>query len=198
MRSIRVLKIFRIVTISLIILFLLSCACLFILLKCCNLSYYVILSGSMQPEIMVDDLVVSKNLSENEVYDDLNEGDIATYFDGKDYITHRVYEKGFDESKGMAMFVFKGDNNNTIDRNTVMANQIRGKYLFSIRNGSGIFGFINSIYGLITLVSILVLLFMIDNTLVYVMNMKILKLKNSSEDENSKNVSEKSDTYKKE
>jgi signal peptidase I len=187
MKTIKALKIVRVIIYSLIVLFLICSVALFILLKCCNLSYYIILSGSMKPDIQVDDLVVAQNLNETEVYDTLNAGDIATYFDTErdNYITHRIYEKSRDKDTGEGLFIFKGDNNNTIDKNAVKTNQIRSKYLFVIPNGSYIFDFINSYYGLIFLAAILLTLFMLDSTIVYAINLKIQKM---NEQETVKNL----------
>jgi len=190
MKGVIILKIGRVIVYILQIVFLLLCIGLFILLKCCNLSYYVILSGSMRPEINIDDLVVSQNLNERDVYDALNVGDIATYFDGKDYITHRVYEKEIDSKTGLGAFVFKGDSNNTIDRNTVYSTQIKSKYLMKIDRGAYYFEFINSIYGIISLVTILMILFLIDNTLVYSINLKIKGSNKEQEDGSENNVSD--------
>ena len=144
---IKVLKISRIFILVIICLYLVCCFAGSYLLRFSNLSFYVIQSGSMQPEINIDDVVVAQKLDETEVYSVLKEGDIATYFDGSAYVTHRVYEKTVNEN-GENVFIFKGDNNNTIDRYSVKPEQIRGKQIFIIPDGEWIFEFLNSIYGI--------------------------------------------------
>ena len=47
---------------------------------------YVIISGSMRPEIEIGDIVVAKNVSE----DELNVGDIICFRQGQSVITHRI------------------------------------------------------------------------------------------------------------
>ena len=190
LRVIRTLKIFRIITMILIGLYITTCATVFILLRLTNLSYYVIISGSMKPEINIDDVVVSRNLTETEVAQSLEVGDIATYFDGSSYVTHRVYDKSTDKETNETVFVFKGDNNNTVDRLRIRSNQIRGKQIYTLSNAAWIFEYINSIYGTISLISVLALLFVIENTLTYAINLKLqaLQQKNNGETDLSDNL----------
>lgn len=182
MRVVKALKVIRAVTYFIIGLYLVLCFVGFFLLRLSNLSYYVILSGSMQPGINIDDVVVSRNLNETEVNASVDVGDVATYFDGKSYVTHRVYDKTTDKNTGETVYIFKGDNNNTIDRYSVKAGQIKGKQVYNLKNGAGLFEFLNSIYGVVTLVSILLLLFMVENTLAYAINYKLSKLKSPNTD----------------
>lgn len=182
MRVVKALKIFRAITWIIIVLYLLMCFAGFVLVKMSNLSYYVILSGSMQPEINVDDVVVSQNLDETEVDQKVSIGDVATYYDGKSYVTHRVYDKTSSQD-GETVYIFKGDNNNTIDRYSVKATQIRGKQVYTLKNFAGIFEFLNSIYGMIALISVLLLLFMVENTLAYAINYQHEKLQSKTDGE---------------
>lgn len=182
MRVVKALKIIRAVTYFIIGLYLVLCFVGFFLLRLSNLAYYVILSGSMQPSINIDDVVVSRNLNETEVNTSVDVGDVATYFDGKSYVTHRVYDKTTDKNTGETVYIFKGDNNNTIDRYSVKAGQIKGKQVYNLKNGAGLFEFLNSIYGVVTLVSILLLLFMVENTLAYAINYKLSKLQSQNTD----------------
>ena len=182
MRVVKALKIIRAVTYFIIGLYLVLCFVGFFLLRLSNLSYYVILSGSMQPSINIDDVVVSRKLNETEVNASVDVGDVATYFDGKSYVTHRVYDKTTDKNTGETVYIFKGDNNNTIDRYSVKASQIKGKQVYNLKNGAGLFEFLNSIYGIVTLVSILLLLFMVENTLAYAINYKLSKLQSQNTD----------------
>lgn len=180
MRVVRVLKIGRIVLWVIIVLYLILCLAGFYLLRLSGLNYYVILSGSMQPEINVDDVVVSRSLNETEVNSAVNVGDEATYFDGSSYVTHRVYDKTTDKD-GNTVFIFKGDNNNTIDRYSVKASQIRGKQVYILRDFAWMFDFLNSFYGVAAMISILLLLFMTENTLAYAVSYKQSRLESSGQ-----------------
>lgn len=84
---------------------------------------YVIVSGSMQPEIQIGDLVIVKEASDNE----LQVGDIISYKDGQSIITHRISEKI--EEMGRVEYRTKGDNNNTDDGKMIKTNLIEGKVI---------------------------------------------------------------------
>ena len=74
----------------------------------------VVLSGSMEPELSVGDLLI---IAERENYD---VGDIVVYQDAGMLITHRIISVEDDE------IVTKGDANNTQDR-PISREQIKGK-----------------------------------------------------------------------
>lgn len=79
--------------------------------------FLVVVSGSMEPEIEIDELVIIK---EQESY---NIGDIITY-DFKDYlITHRIID--IQDSN----ITTKGDSNNKSDV-SIESNQIEGKVIY--------------------------------------------------------------------
>lgn len=85
-------------------------------------SVFEIASGSMEPVLNVDDLIVVKKSN------DIKVGDIVTYIDGKDFITHRVI------SVNGIHITTKGDANNSEDVN-VNINNIIGKVVFDIPKG---------------------------------------------------------------
>ena len=87
---------------------------------------YVIISGSMRPEIEIGDIVVAKNVSE----DELNVGDIICFRQGQSVITHRI--SGIVEENGKKRYKTKGDNNNTEDSDTTTINLIEGKVVKKI------------------------------------------------------------------
>lgn len=78
-------------------------------------SWAVVVSGSMSPEIEVDDLVV---IHEQEEY---TVGEIISYKSGQSLVTHRIVGQD-----GQA-FQTKGDFNNTVDMNPVSKDNIVGK-----------------------------------------------------------------------
>lgn len=185
MRVVRYMTVSRIILWVITGVYLILCFVGFYLLRFARLDYYVILSGSMKPEININDVVVSKSLNEAEVNSAVNVGDIATYFDGKSYITHRVYDKTTDKD-GNAVFIYKGDNNNTIDRYSIKASQIRGKTVYILKDFAWMFSFLNSPYGVTALISILLLLFMTENTLAYAIRYQ--QYKNKSEQNEKQTV----------
>ena len=86
-------------------------------------SAFIITSGSMEPTIKVDDLIIVK---EQTTY---NEQDIITYKNEKgSMITHRIMKIESDQE-----IYTKGDNNNTPD-DPITLLQIQGKMLFQIKN----------------------------------------------------------------
>lgn len=93
---------------------------------------YVVLTGSMLPEIQVKDVVVTKKVDA----DTLKTGDIITFassdsrFTGT-IITHRILKKNQD-SDGNITFQTKGDNNNVADSALVQPNNIYGKVILKI------------------------------------------------------------------
>ena len=93
---------------------------------------YVVLTGSMLPEIQVKDVVVTKKVEA----DTLKVGDIITFassdsrFAGT-IITHRILKKNQDVN-GNITFQTKGDNNNVADSALVQPNNIYGKVILKI------------------------------------------------------------------
>lgn len=83
--------------------------------------YLVIKSGSMQPTLNINDIVIIKKKS------NYNIGDIITFSRNNQYfVTHRIQ---YIENNG---FITKGDNNNCVDDDIVKAENIQGKVIFVI------------------------------------------------------------------
>lgn len=80
----------------------------------------VVLSGSMEPELSVGDLLI---VSEREAYE---VGDIVVFQDGRTPVTHRIVETDED-----GKFITRGDANNTNDA-PIFPDQIKGEVVFSI------------------------------------------------------------------
>ena len=116
---------------------------------------YVVLSGSMLPEIKVKDIVVTKKISA----DKLEVGDIITFIApdsryGGISITHRILEKYYDESLGTYSYRTKGDANNTADASLVPNDNILGKVILKIPKLGYIQDLLTSKGGLIIVVLI--------------------------------------------
>ena len=87
---------------------------------------FVIVSESMEPTIMTNDLIFITNIDK----EDLEVGDIISFKTG-DYInTHRIVRK--ETRNGEEVYITKGDNNNKEDRGYVEFQDIEGRYLFRL------------------------------------------------------------------
>ena len=94
---------------------------------------YVVLSGSMLPEIKIKDIVVTKKIAAEE----LEVGDIITFIApdsryGGISITHRILDKYYDESIGSYTYRTKGDANNVADSSLVPNSNVLGKVILKI------------------------------------------------------------------
>jgi len=85
---------------------------------------YLIMSGSMEEEISVEDAVLIK-----ETYD-IQKGDIIAFQNGNSVTVHRIVNIKTEGNK--KLYQTKGDNNNIEDSNLVEQNQIKGKYVTKI------------------------------------------------------------------
>lgn len=94
---------------------------------------YVVLTGSMVPEIMPKDVVVTKKRTAEE----LEVGDIVTFLSSDSrlsgvIVTHRIKNKYYDSTTGKYTFQTKGDANNTVDFALAEEHNIIGEVIFKI------------------------------------------------------------------
>lgn len=94
---------------------------------------YVVLTGSMVPEIMPNDVVLTKKREPK----DLEVGDIITFVSSDKrlsniIVTHRVRNKYYDSTTGKYTFETKGDANNTADFALAEEANIIGEVIFKI------------------------------------------------------------------
>ena len=82
---------------------------------------YVIISGSMEPNLQIGDIVIVKKIGQ----DELKKGDIISFRQGQSVITHRIAE--VIEKDGKTQYKTKGDNNNTEDSGSISYDMIEGK-----------------------------------------------------------------------
>lgn len=85
---------------------------------------YVIVSGSMEPELNIGDLIIVKK--EN----DLKEGDIISFWYGESVVTHRITK--IEKENGKNIYTTKGDRNNVEDSGTITDENIIGKKIITI------------------------------------------------------------------
>ncbi|MBR1802457.1 MAG: signal peptidase I [Clostridia bacterium] len=84
---------------------------------------YVIISGSMKPELDIGDIVIVKSAK----IEKLQVGDIISYRQGQSVITHRITEIILEGEQ--VQYKTKGDNNNTEDSGTIGFELIEGKVI---------------------------------------------------------------------
>lgn len=94
---------------------------------------YVVLTGSMEPEIMPKDVVITKKKSSEE----LKEGDIITFVTSDPrlsgiIVTHRIQKKYYDATTKTYTYQTKGDANNIEDFSLAEDKNIIGKVIFKI------------------------------------------------------------------
>ena len=88
---------------------------------------FIVLSGSMEDNIMPGDLILTKEIDTSE----LKVGDVISFRTDKyTVITHRIIK--IVEEEGERKYYTKGDNNDTEDRDAVVDSQIEGIYRYRI------------------------------------------------------------------
>lgn len=85
-------------------------------------SFFIVLSGSMEKEINIGDIVLVKKIEPR----NLKEGDIISFEQKGETITHRIVEIQDKE------IYTKGDNNNSLDIEPVNFNSVKGKVEYKI------------------------------------------------------------------
>lgn len=116
---------------------------------------FTVMSGSMEPEIHVGDVVIDKRISPLAA----RPGDVVTFSDPsgrKRLITHRV--RSIRVQDGTVQVVTKGDANNTVERWTVPANGHIGRVELRVWKLGYPLVYAHSRYGLIGLVALPALL----------------------------------------
>ena len=93
-----------------------------------GLKPYMVLTGSMEPNYNIGDLIIVKEVKENE----LNVGEAITYSvgNGDETISHRIVR--ITSKDGKTQYETKGDNNNSPDSELVSFEQIQGRIVFKI------------------------------------------------------------------
>lgn len=123
-------------------------------------SLHRVVSGSMEPELEVGDVIVNRDVSDTA---DLAVGDIVSFsgverFENKE-VTHRILVAPYDDGRGRIVLVTKGDANptddGTIDVSCVKSKMVRKSYFLT-----RIYGFFFSPWGLATFLFLLLLVFL--------------------------------------
>ena len=110
----------------------------------------IVLTGSMEPEIMEGDLIICHTAEAS----DVKIGDVIAFFDpdgnGTSVLTHRVIE--VTEENGSLSFRTQGDANDSADRLPVSADRLVGEYRFRIPGAGSVAMFMQTAPGLIVCV----------------------------------------------
>lgn len=99
----------------------------------------VVLSGSMEPELSINDLIIVKKT------DDFQVDQVVVYQDGNSLVVHRILEIRENE------VITKGDANNTEDE-PIEKSRIKGKVIFMIPGVGNIVEFIKTPLGTILII----------------------------------------------
>lgn len=121
----------------------------------------IVMSGSMHPTIMVDDLIFTKETDVNT----LKVGDVIAFqpAGAATVVTHRITK--VDIKDGWLLFNTKGDFNNTEDIDPVYAQQVVGRYTLRLPGVGKLAEFLQTTMGMITFVAIPLVLFILYDML---------------------------------
>lgn len=119
---------------------------------------FIITSNSMEPNIHLGDAVVTRKCKQK----DLEVGDIVTYKQNYEYVTHRIIKVEEKNQEGETIYITKGDNNNLEDSEKVGYSKIIGKKVLIIPYLGKVVEILdNKMIGLIIILILLVLSFYI-------------------------------------
>lgn len=110
---------------------------------------FIVLSGSMEPQLSVGDIVFIKETT------DIKVNDIITFRIDNGEVTHRVIE--IRDEDGEKLYKTKGDANNSEDDELVKLSDIEGKYIFKIAWLGNIILFLKTKIGIGLLIAVLII-----------------------------------------
>lgn len=122
-----------------------------------GLKAFCIISGSMKPDININDIIIVKEVGQDEI----NINDIISFKINQETITHRIVniEYGTD---GKVYYITKGDANNAEDGERITFDNIEGKYIFRIQKIGGIVTALQNKTTLMITMVMLVILYLIE------------------------------------
>ena len=116
---------------------------------------FIVLSGSMEPEIMTGDMVLVKNTDA----ENLQKGDVISYKSGDVVITHRIVDVTAED--GEVRYVTQGDANDSPDQTMVRPADVEGIYRRRISGMGKAAMFMQTTTGMIIFVVCPLLLFIV-------------------------------------
>lgn len=151
----------KIITLTAIVFLLIPLIYLIYSISNNSLFILTVLSGSMSPTMEPGDVVIVSKVNLGEI----KEGDIITFKEGNNYITHRVIEV---KRENDIKFITKGDANKDPDQRTVNPEEVIGKVVFIIPKIGYLGIFVRTPAGFILLIlipSLLIIFYEIKNIL---------------------------------
>lgn len=121
---------------------------------------FIVLSGSMEPTILVGDLEIVKEVDPSTLKVD----DIIAFKVDDAVVTHRIIE--MTEKNGEPAFITKGDNNNVEDSRPVTYDQFEGVYVTHIKGLGDVALFIQTVPGIMLTIVLPLALILIANLIV--------------------------------
>ncbi len=118
---------------------------------------FTIITGSMEPNIGVDDIVITKEVGEK----DLKINDIISFKDRDNIVTHRIID--IQKTEKGSIFTTKGDNNSVSDLNRVKYKDIEGKYVGRIPKAGMISSLLKNKYVFGGVVVLLAICYLVQN-----------------------------------
>ena len=115
-----------------------------------------IVTGSMEPTIKVDDIVVVKEEDKKNI----KKNDIITFKIENEIITHRIIDIAYDN--GTLIYTTKGDKNDVTDIEKVQFEQIEGKYVTKISKIGKIFTILKNKYIFSLILILLIICYLIQ------------------------------------
>lgn len=159
------------------------------------ISIYTIVSPSMEPTIMVYDVIVNTRIKSD---NDLNQGDIITFYSdsidtGGYTVTHRVHKKY--KYGDTTYYETKGDNNTSQDVGRITFGNIVGKFLFKIPSLGKVQFFVSSKLGWVLIIllpaSIIIMSDVLKLVKAYEIKRELSKIKGKGSNSKKKKEKEK-------
>ena len=121
----------------------------------------IVQSGSMEPTILVDDLIFTKKVDP----DTLEKGDIIAFQPVGEHsvVTHRIVDMYWDDE--ILQIVTQGDANNTTDAEPVLKPQVVGRYFLRLPGIGRIAMFLQQPLGMVVCVAVPLALFLLYDVL---------------------------------
>ncbi len=117
---------------------------------------FTIISGSMEPTINIDDVIIVKSVSKS----DIQINDIITFKEDGEIITHRV--KDLKVVDNQFIYTTKGDSNEVTDLQDVKYESIEGKYINKIPKIGKVFSLIKNKYIFSLILILLIICYIIQ------------------------------------
>ena len=117
---------------------------------------FSIVTGSMEPTIKVDDIVIVKKEDKKNI----QKNDIITFKIENEIITHRVIDIAYDN--GTLIYTTKGDKNDVTDIEKVQFEQIEGKYVTKFTKIGKVFTILKNKYIFSLILILLIICYIIQ------------------------------------